>query len=71
MSNPKEREADDSYEANNDPAPLPSTLIDNSYAGDTYRDLAGTVPIQRDEDGYDDPIQPPYSNSDEMLGKDL
>jgi hypothetical protein len=69
MSNPTEREAEDRYEAENDPSPIPSTPIDNSYVGDTHRDLVDTVPVQRDEDDYDDPIQPPYSNSDDMLGK--
>lgn len=68
MSNPAEREADDAYEEENDPAPVPSTPIDNSYVGDTRRDLTDIVPVQRDEDEIEDPIQPPYSNSDEMLG---
>jgi hypothetical protein len=68
MSTREEREAEDNYEAENDPAPVPSTPIDNSYVGETNADLAKFAPVQRDEDAYDDPVQPPYSNSDEQLG---
>jgi len=70
MSTREEREAEDRYEEENDPAPVPSTPIDNSYAGDPNQDIGKFVPVQRDEDPFDDPVQPPYSNSDEQLAQD-
>lgn len=68
MTTRAEREAEDNYEAENDPAPVPSTPIDNSYAVETNSDLAKFVPVQRDEDGYDDPVEPGYADTDEQLG---
>lgn len=69
MSNPTEREAEDNYEAENDASPVSGTIIDNSYAySETKPELRNQVPIQRDEDDYEDPVQPPYSNSNEQLG---
>lgn len=68
MSNRAEREAEDRYEAENDfSAPVDATPKDNSYVGETNSDLKGTVPVQKDDADFDDPMQPPYSNSDEQL----
>jgi hypothetical protein len=69
MSNPVEREAEDNYEAENDPAPVPDEIVDNTYLGETNPNLRNQAPIQADEDDYEDPMQPPYSNTDEQLGK--
>jgi hypothetical protein len=71
MSNRQEREAEDLYERENDPSPVPGGEADNSYVGETNPNLRNVVPVQRDEAGYDDPMQPPYSNSDEQLGMPL
>lgn len=69
MSNVREREAEDSYEAQNDPSPVSGRVIDDSYAySETQSGLRNQVPVQRDEDDYEDPVQPPYSNSNEQLG---
>lgn len=69
MSNPQEREAEDRYEAENDASPIPKTPEpDTSYVGETRREVADINPVQADNVGYDDPMQPPYSNSDEQLG---
>jgi hypothetical protein len=68
MSNPEEREAEDRYEAENDPSPV-HTPSDNAYVFETKRNLGSIVPVQRDEADYEDPVQPPYSNTDEQLGK--
>ena len=43
-------------------------FADDSYA-ETERDMPEPVPIQRDAEGYEDPMQPPDSNSDQQLGK--
>jgi len=69
MSNPEERAAEDAYEEENDPSPVAATPIDNSYVGETKYEVADVLPVQRDEDDYEDPVQPPYSNSDEQLGR--
>lgn len=70
MSNPEEREAEDRYEAENDPSPVPGTPPpDDSYVRDTNPNWTNRV--QPDDAPYDDPVQPPYSNSDEQLGKCL
>jgi hypothetical protein len=68
MSNRAERLAEDAYEAQNDPSPVSGTFKDNSYANETRPELKGHIPVQRDEAGYEDPMQPPYSNSDAQLG---
>lgn len=69
MSNPAERAAEDAYERENDPSPVPGTPpVDNSYVGETKYEVADVLPVQRDEDDYEDPVQPPYSNTNEQLG---
>ncbi|KAE8137241.1 hypothetical protein BDV38DRAFT_247664 [Aspergillus pseudotamarii] len=70
MSNPYERRAEDLYEAQNDPAPVSGTVSDNSYAHENRSDLRNQIPVQRDEDEVEDPIQPPFSNSDQQLAQD-
>ncbi|EAW14290.1 uncharacterized protein ACLA_073250 [Aspergillus clavatus NRRL 1] len=70
MSNRVERAAEDNYEAENDASPVPADVIDNSYVGETRSELLNQVPVQRDEASYDDPMQPPYSNSDQQLADD-
>ncbi|KAL1847146.1 hypothetical protein Plec18170_008710 [Paecilomyces lecythidis] len=71
MSNVREREAEDSYEAQNDPSPVSGRVIDDSYAySETQPGLRNQVSVQRDEDDYEDPVQPPYSNSNEQLEDD-
>lgn len=62
MSNLFERQADDRYEAENDPRGS-ENIIDDSYVE------GGPIPVQRDEEPLDDPMQPPFSNTDEQLGK--
>lgn len=59
-----EREGDDSYEATNDEAPIPSSPVDDSYTTSATE----AMPVQRDESDFADPMQPPESNSDEQLG---
>ena len=71
MSNPYEREAEDRYEAQHDPAPVSGTVRDNSYAHENRSELRNQIPVQRDDDEVEDPIQPPFSNSDQQLGKVL
>ncbi|GMF79618.1 unnamed protein product [Aspergillus oryzae] len=71
MSNPYEREAEDRYESQNDPSPVSGIVRDNSYAHETRSELRNQIPVQRDEDDVEDPIQPPFSNSDKQLGKVL
>ncbi|KAL1986121.1 hypothetical protein VTN96DRAFT_6773 [Rasamsonia emersonii] len=69
MSNPEEREAEDRYEAENDLSPVPGTPPpDDSYVRDTNPNWTNRV--QPDDAPYDDPVQPPYSNSDEQLEQD-
>lgn len=69
MSNPVERDAEDRYERDNDKSPVTGSIADNSYANETNPNLRAKVPVQRDEQEFDDPMQPPYSNSDQQLGK--
>lgn len=69
MSNPAERIAEDDYESNNDSSPVTGSFTDNSYVKETRSSLKDHVPVQRDNDQLDDPIQPPYSNSAQQLGK--
>ncbi|KAJ5905496.1 uncharacterized protein N7473_002412 [Penicillium subrubescens] len=70
MSNPIEREAEDLYERDNDPSPVTGTVTDNDYVGETNPDYKDTVPVQEDEQPVEDPVQPPYSNSNEQLEQD-
>lgn len=69
MSNPTEREAEDNYERENDPSPVTEDFTENSYAVEPQSNLRDQVPVQEDEQPYEDPMQPPYSNSDQQLGK--
>lgn len=68
MSSRIEREAEDLYEQQNDASPVPGDVLDNSYARETRRELNDTVPVQRDQQYIEDPMQPPYSNSNDQLG---
>ncbi|CDM30857.1 hypothetical protein DTO013E5_497 [Penicillium roqueforti] len=70
MSNPAERIAEDNYERDNDPSPVTGTFADDSYVEETDPSLRAQVPVQGDEQPFDDPIQPPYSNSDQQLERD-
>ncbi|KAE8381178.1 hypothetical protein BDV26DRAFT_255876 [Aspergillus bertholletiae] len=70
MSNPYEREAEDAYEAQNDPSPISSDFSDNSYANKPGYGLKDQIPVQSDQYGFEDPVQPPYSNSDQQLAQD-
>ncbi|KAF3389434.1 hypothetical protein F1880_004142 [Penicillium rolfsii] len=70
MSNPAEREAEDLYERDNDPSPVTGTVTDNDYAREPNPDYQDTVPVQEDEQPVEDPVQPPYSNSNEQLEQD-
>lgn len=65
MSTREEREGDDSYEATNDEAPIPSSPVDDSYT----TGAGEPMPVQKDGTEYEDPMQPPESNSDEQLGE--
>lgn len=68
MSNRAEREAEDRYEAMNDPSAVSGSFTDNTYAKEPRSGLKGQIPVQRDEASYNDPMQPPYSNTDQQLG---
>ncbi|GKZ63443.1 hypothetical protein AnigIFM60653_004050 [Aspergillus niger] len=70
MSNRYEREAEDLYEDENDPSPVSGTFHDNSYAHETQSSLRNQVPVARDQAPYEDPVQPPYSNTDQQLAQD-
>ncbi|GAB1200578.1 hypothetical protein BDV32DRAFT_156030 [Aspergillus pseudonomiae] len=70
MSNPYEREAEDRYEAQNDSSPVSGTVRDNTYAHETRSELRSQIPVQKDEDVEEDPIQPPFSNSTQQLEND-
>lgn len=65
-----ERVAEDEYEAQNDPSPVSGDVVDNSYVGETRRELREPDQnlIVTDQTEYDDPVQPPYSNSAQQLG---
>jgi hypothetical protein len=71
MSNPAERIAEDNYERENDASPVPGNVIDSSYAEEPNPNLRDKVPIQPDDQSFEDPMQPPYSNSDQQLGKTI
>lgn len=64
MSNRAEREAEDLYEAENDPSPVPGHVSDNSYA----TAFGDQVPVVGDEAGFDDPMIPHYADTDQQLG---
>ena len=68
MSHKIERQAEDQYEQENDASPVPGGVSDNSYTGETRDELKNQVPVQSDQQSYDDPMQPPYSNTDNQLG---
>lgn len=68
MSNRVEREAEDNYEAENDASPVSGDVPDDTYMRETRSGLRNVVPVQRDQQEYDDPMQPPYSNSENQLG---
>ncbi|KAL4890434.1 hypothetical protein BDV59DRAFT_204392 [Aspergillus ambiguus] len=70
MSNRLEREAEDQYEAENDPSPVSGTVSDNTYAGETRSGLRSYIPVQGDNQRVEDPVQPPYSNTDQQLAED-
>ncbi|OJJ52417.1 hypothetical protein ASPSYDRAFT_117087, partial [Aspergillus sydowii CBS 593.65] len=70
MSNRAEREAEDRYEAMNDPSAVSGSFTDNTYAKEPRSGLKGQIPVQRDEASYNDPMQPPYSNTDQQLAQD-
>ncbi|KAH3005102.1 hypothetical protein KXW60_005197 [Aspergillus fumigatus] len=56
--------------AENDASPVSADVIDNSYVGETRSELRNQVPVQPDQDDYEDPMQPPYSNTDQQLAAD-
>lgn len=60
MSNRAERTAEDAYERDNDSSPVSGTLKDNSYAKETNPGLRDQIPVQGDDQRFEDPIQPPY-----------
>ncbi|GES66950.1 hypothetical protein ATEIFO6365_0017001200 [Aspergillus terreus] len=70
MSNRLEREAEDRYEAQNDPSPVSGRVSDNTYAHETRSGLRDYIPVQGDNQPFEDPIQPPYSNTDQQLAED-
>ncbi|KAJ5909846.1 hypothetical protein N7504_004489 [Penicillium tannophilum] len=70
MSNREERIAEDQYEENNDSSPVTGDFTDNSYANETNPSLRDQVPVQGDNAQIEDPMQPPYSNSDQQLEED-
>ncbi|KXG52187.1 uncharacterized protein PGRI_084710 [Penicillium griseofulvum] len=70
MSNPAERVAEDEYERQNDDSPVTGDFEDNSYVRETAPALQNQVPVQTDNESFEDPVQPPYSNSDQQLAED-
>ncbi|KAK4870413.1 hypothetical protein LT330_004761 [Penicillium expansum] len=70
MSNPTERTAEDNYERENDPSPVTEDFTENTYVKEPKSHLRGQVPVQLDEQSFEDPMQPPYSNSDQQLEDD-
>ncbi|KAJ9480918.1 hypothetical protein VN97_g12601 [Penicillium thymicola] len=70
MSNRAERVAEDNYERENDPSPVSGDIKDDSYTKETNANLRGQVAVQEDDQQYDDPMQPPYSNTDQQLEED-
>ncbi|KAL5334542.1 hypothetical protein BJX70DRAFT_12671 [Aspergillus crustosus] len=71
MSNRTERTAEDAYEDENDRSPVASDYHDNDYAHETGgKGFSMGIPVQKDEAAYDDPMQPPFSNSNQQLERD-
>ncbi|OJJ47315.1 hypothetical protein ASPZODRAFT_15997 [Penicilliopsis zonata CBS 506.65] len=70
MSNVAEREAEDAYERENDESPVPGTVQDDTYVRETDPSIRDKVPVVGDNEDYDEPMQPPYSNSDAQLADD-
>ncbi|PGH14386.1 hypothetical protein AJ80_05976 [Polytolypa hystricis UAMH7299] len=68
MSNPTEREAEDLYEAENDPSRVSGSGPDSSYVAGTKR--GEPVSVQGDDAPVEDPMQPPFSNTDQQLERD-
>lgn len=68
MSNPVEREAEDNYERENDASPVSGRVVDDSYTRETRPELRDQVPVQPDDAPVEDPMQPPYSNTNQQLG---
>ncbi|KAJ5253234.1 hypothetical protein N7489_003644 [Penicillium chrysogenum] len=70
MSNRAERIAEDDQERKNDSSPVTGNFTDTSYAKETKSSLRDQIPVQRDSQRLEDPMQPPYSNSDQQLEED-
>ncbi|PKY01781.1 hypothetical protein P168DRAFT_306878 [Aspergillus campestris IBT 28561] len=70
MSHRIDREAEDFYESQNDPSPVSSRFADDTYTGEPRQALKDRIPVQRDEDIEEDPMQPPFSNTDAQLALD-
>ncbi|KAL6235469.1 hypothetical protein BDW75DRAFT_230315 [Aspergillus navahoensis] len=72
MSNRAERLAEDAYERENDfSAPVSGEYNDSSYAHETgTQGFSKGIPVQSDDADYDDPMQPPFSNSNQQLEQD-
>ncbi|KAL4917946.1 hypothetical protein BDW62DRAFT_201274 [Aspergillus aurantiobrunneus] len=70
MSNLAERAAEDAYEAENDYYPA-SDEDQNTYAYQSgNQGFTMRVPVQRDETNIEDPMQPPFSDTDQQLAQD-
>ncbi|KAI9932444.1 hypothetical protein ASPWEDRAFT_33356 [Aspergillus wentii DTO 134E9] len=65
MSNRPEREDQDLY----DPS-IGDNVVDDSYAHETNPAVRYQVPVQKDEDEYDDPMQPGYADTWDQLDWD-
>ncbi|KAL4760268.1 uncharacterized protein BDW70DRAFT_69365 [Aspergillus foveolatus] len=72
MSNRAERLAEDEYERENDfSAPVSGEYEDDSYAHETgTQGFSKGIPVQSDDADYEDPMQPPFSNSNQQLEQD-
>ncbi|CAI7618932.1 hypothetical protein E8E15_001734 [Penicillium rubens] len=49
---------------------MPVAGFIDSYAKESRSGLKDQVPVQGDNKRFEDPIQPPYSNSDQQLEED-
>ncbi|KAL4805987.1 hypothetical protein BDV18DRAFT_160846 [Aspergillus unguis] len=72
MTTRREREAEDAYERENDySGHVTSEWQGNSYAHEAGgRGFRGGIPVQADDAAFDDPMQPPFSNTDQQLAQD-
>ncbi|KAI9367779.1 hypothetical protein BJX61DRAFT_547172 [Aspergillus egyptiacus] len=71
MTTRREREAEDAYERANDPSPVTGDFQDDSYAYETGNTgFSSGMPVQKDEEDYEDPMQPPFSNTNQQLEQD-